>query len=209
MISPHLGRTLRRGLIFRAVVLSFQLGRPIPAQAVPLPTVSLSTASDLSSLSLGDVVTIDVVLSGLLLGDELEYLSAAIDTQLFMPLASPTAGPIADPLNFTGASLPGGVDGFFDSFFGLNPGANITSDGIFYSFSLKAATLGSGEISISSALVAIDLDPMLPDFADPTATGDPLQFTIIPEPGALSLLAIGCLCLGLWRASLRRALAAC
>jgi hypothetical protein len=202
MISRHLERTSRRGLTIGAVVVALLLGLQIPSQAAPM--LVLSTPSDLSSLNVGEVVTFDVVLSGLMPGDELEYLSANIDTPLFMVQSSPTAGPIADPMNFTGSSFPGGVDGFFDSFFGLNPGANIVSNGVFYSFSLKATTPGSGAISFSSALAALDLDPIVPDFADSVATGDPLQFTIAPEPASFAIFASGILFFGLLCARRRR-----
>ena len=106
-------------------------------------TLSLSTAADLSNLNVGDVVTFDVTLSGLLAAEELEYLQAKIvfDSPPLGTATTPTAGtvvPLLGAAYFTSSGVAGSADAQYDAEF-FNPapaGPNITTNGVFFCFLL-------------------------------------------------------------------------
>lgn len=152
-----------------------------------------SSPSDLTTLSVGDTVTLDVSLSGLAPGEELAFLAATIgfDDNVFgAPLAvDPGIDPpgiLPDPLGFDGTRSPGLADGLFDAFNTASGNDRITTNGLFYTFRLEvqpSAVVGPGQIAFGF------VDALLPDFSAPMiTTSDPLSLTVVPEPTAALML---------------------
>jgi hypothetical protein len=170
------------------------------------PTLTLSSPTNLSTLTLGQELEVDVILSGLPANDYIFVLNSGVlfSSSLFTPVADPnnssglTPGSIlnaSQTANFNAASsLKNAASGnFSDS--SPSPSTAIGQNGLFYSFLLQADGAGSGTISF---------DPNATQYAaDDTgfalaalATGDPLAFTIAPasasapEPSTLGLLGL-------------------
>jgi hypothetical protein len=151
-------------------------------------TLSLSTADDLSALGLGESVTINVDLSGLVAGDELEFLAATItfdDAVFGTPTAINPGAVIPDVTGFFASAFPGIADGLFDALFSTS-GDPITTNGTFYSFDLTVVGTGSGVIGFD--FVDAQLVADLPD-PTPVDTGAALAFStvgggVIPEPAS-------------------------
>ncbi len=71
----------------------------VPAPSFAGPILSLTSIDDLGNLTVGETVTIDVELSGLNPGDELDFLLAAIQMPagIFGNITTPVAGAIVPP----------------------------------------------------------------------------------------------------------------
>jgi hypothetical protein len=156
-------------------------------------TFSLAPTSDLSQLKLGDVATINVVLSGVPSGPNLQFASATANFDSTLLTATsmqpgsivPNGG--ADYLGMTDVGL---VDAFFDTS-STQVADLIASDGVFYSFDVRALQLGAGTIDLSFWMATgFDLNDPVGVPVDAIA-GSGLAFTVVPEPGSLMLLLAG------------------
>lgn len=160
------------------------------------PILVLSSSSDLSVLTVGDTVTVDIELSGLSSGDTLEFLAATSDfNPALFGTPAITPGPVIPDLSgFLAFGNPGTADASYDSLFAVS-GAPIASNGTFFSFDVTAQAAGSGAIEFSF-VDSIGFDAA-GNFLDPAAAGSGLQFSVsspatpIPEPTSLTLLAMG------------------
>ncbi len=171
----------------------------LPAASSVHAQVSLSLESggvNLSQLRVGDTATIEVRLSGLQSGQELDALSATVlyDSAL---LGDPTiaAGailpdPLDDPWDFLTFVQSGHAEGSFLTF-GTDTATHITSDGLFFSFDVTATDVGGGTFTFdfTDATQFNPADPFDPIYVW-VDEGEPLAFTVVPEPAALALLAL-------------------
>ncbi|MCI0462604.1 MAG: PEP-CTERM sorting domain-containing protein [Gemmataceae bacterium] len=167
--------------------------------------LSLSSApADLSNLTPGQVVSFQVLLSGLEMDQELEFLAATIgyDSALLSPPML-TAGPIVpDVTGFQKIEAAGLADANYDSLFAMT-GSHIVSNGTFFSFDVTVQGFGSGSIAFefTDALQFNPQDPGTP--LDPELEqGSALAFaspatTVIPEPASYVLLSLGIGVLGI------------
>lgn len=173
------------------------LGFVHPSLATPI--LSLSTAANLSTVRVGQPFTIDVELSGLEAGQELDSLVATLafdGNVLGTPLV--TAGPIVpDPLNVPLDLLVTADVGLVDVAFltfGLDAAHRVTNGGIFFTFEVMPIDLGVGTIDFAfvGATLFNAADP-----TDPTLlvveTGAPLSFVVIPEPSSVILAFVAML----------------
>lgn len=124
------------------------------AAASAAPMLSLSSSADLAHLTPGTPFTVDVLLSGLPSGAALSELSATVkfDQAVFGAPTSITPGlivpqPLADPLDFLSASAPGLADASFNTF-STSAATQVTSNGVFYHFTLTPQTTGAGDLVV-------------------------------------------------------------
>ena len=183
-------------------------------------SLSLSSPDDLNSVMLGQTVTVNVGLSGLAAGDELDFLAATIGynpARFGVPSISPGAilpNPLDNPLDFVTFAGPGIADGSFLTF-GVTSADRITGNGVFFSFAVMATSPGAGsfEFTFTDAQQFNPADPSNPIFP-PIEVGAPLgsrtlqgDTSGVPEPA--SVLAWGAaLALGLMWRSTRRSIGA-
>lgn len=184
------------------------------ANAVPI--VNLSSPNNLLLLAVGDTVRIDVTLSGLEANDFIFVLNTRelFPSTFFQPVPDPanssglTPGPIlvtpAQRASFNALSslAAGSATGNFSD---LNPAPSqaISTNGLFYSFMLRAIAAGSGVIQFDPANTTFAATSTGFNLA-PLPTGGPLPFTIapavVPEPSTMVMAASGALMgLGLFR----------
>jgi hypothetical protein len=183
-------------------------------QAVALPIVSLSSPDDLTQLEVGDTVRFDVTLSGLPTDDFIFVLNTRelFPNSLFAPVpdltnsSGLTPGPILslssqqanfDALSFLG--LAGATGNFSDS--SPNPSAAISTNGLYYSFTLLATAAGSGVIQFDPAGTTYAANDTGFNLA-PLPFNSPLAFAIgavVPEPSVVVMTASGALMgIGSW-----------
>jgi hypothetical protein len=170
------------------------------------PNVTLSSPDNLTNLTVGQQVTIDVNLQGLPVGTDFIFnlnTSVLFPSSQFQPVPDPsnTSGLTTNigsgfafqfsnqPPNFYALSSlnAGNAIGIFDD---QHPASSeaINENGLYYSFTLKAIATGSGSILFDPTPGANQYaaDDTGFNFA-PLPTGDPLSFNIVPEPSSLSL----------------------
>ena len=155
--------------------------------------LTMSSSLQPSTLNVGETVTVEVHLVGIEMGQELDSLAVdvSIDDTVFTDLIDPIAGPAVvpssetdfDPFSFADSDL---ITGAFllDSAM-----SGITTNGLFFSFTMTATNPGTGTIGFvpGSALAVTNGDDFLP-----VTEGDPLQFTVVvPEPTTLAVLGLG------------------
>jgi hypothetical protein len=186
---------------FRLLSLVALLGLVTPACAGSL--VSLSSASDLSSLQVGDQVQIDVTLSGLESGNFIFNLLTQIlfPSSNFVLVSGPTASTAAGSAffadaqvaNFNANSGPLGGGGVAGNYPDNTPTSGaIGQNGLFYSFVLQATSAGSGTIGFDPTPNTNRFSGTETGFAfAPLPTGDPLAFTVVPEPSSAVLALTG------------------
>jgi hypothetical protein len=209
-----------------AVALGVIIGGAGPAQAGPM--VTLSSPNNLSNLSVGDQVEIDVNLQGLPVNDFIFVLDTKVlFPSNFLPVldlsnsSGLTPGPILSgpnqAANFNAASslnANNAVGEFSDS--SPNISVAINQNGLYYSFKLEAVSPGSGSIQFDSTADAnrYAANDTGFNFA-PLPTGGPLAFTIspaaasVPEPASMALASIGILGLLGYRLRMRATNAGC
>ncbi len=142
--------------------------------------LSLSSPNGLSSLRVGDTITIEASLTGLNAGEELDSLTAttSLVPSIFAKPNPPVAGPIIpNASDFIPVISVGIADGAFFMSAGPN---GIVSNGVFYSFSVKVLGHGSGVIVLDSGSLSAEfVGQAAPVF--PTAAGG-LAYNVVPEP---------------------------
>ncbi len=174
------------------------------------PPLTLSSPNDLSHLTVGQTVEIDVSLQGLAVGSDFIFV---LNSEVLFPSSNFT--PIPDAANSSGLTpgeifiaTPASQTSNFNSLSSLNPdnttgkfsdstptsSAAINANGLYYSFQLQATSAGSG---------FIQFNPVATTYADtdtgfnlvPLPIGGPLPFTInaVPEPTSLAMLGLGAL----------------
>ena len=175
------------GVVVALVVVSATYGQPAPL------SLQLSSSDDLTALGVGDMVTVDVSLSGLQPGEELVSLTGSVlypDPLMGTPLSINPGAIAPNAIDFLDLAFPGQADGSFVTFSPL-AAAHITSDGVFYSFDVQAQAVGSGQFALDSlALIAEQHDPSFPILRFPEA-GPPLDFSVVPVPAAALLAMMG------------------
>ena len=144
------------------VCLSFTMLAMLSPAANAAPILTLSSPTDLTTLTIGQNVTINVTLSGLAQGNLIYQMFSQVlfSPSVFTPVLNPgftsglTPGGIlktgTDVANFDSASsfnASNAAGNYSDS--SPNVGTAISSNGLFYSFTLHAAATGSGGLSFS------------------------------------------------------------
>jgi len=181
----------------------------VAPMALAGPIVSLSSPENLTNLTVGELVTVDVNLSGLAVGSDFIFnLNTSVlfpSTQFqTVPDLTNTSGLttgfggtvfafqfLAQPPNFYALSAlnPGNAIGIFNDQ-SPAPSDAINENGLYYSFTLKAIAAGSGSIGFDPTLGANEYAAVSTNFNyAPLPTGGPLSFAItaVPEPSTFSL----------------------
>jgi hypothetical protein len=175
------------------------LGAPA-CWASPVLTL-VNTGPDLTNLTVGDTASLEVTLSGLNPGDEVDFLAATVK---FNPadFGTPTVTPgpiVPDTTGFVSAgSGPSLADAFYDDLVALS-GADIVDNGVFYSFTIQAQTPGKGTVFFEF-VDSLGTDGTGAPLPTVTGTPDHLDFVIhgsaaTPEPS--SGLLFGALAAGM------------
>jgi hypothetical protein len=191
-----------------------------PATSLAGPTVFLSSPENLSDLTVGELVTIDVNLQGLPVGSDFIFnlnTKVLFSSSLFQAIPDPSSSSgltavvapgsvfynfVDGPLqvaNFNAQSslIPGAAIGIFAQSPNTNSGA-IGLNGLYYSFTLKAIAAGSGSILFDPTPGANEYaaDDTGFNYA-PLPNLGPLPFTIsaasVPEPSSITLGLTGLL----------------
>ncbi len=195
----------------------FVIGILSAATAHASVLVSLSSPTNLSTLTVSQTFIVDVTISGLPSPNTNDFIFN-LDTQVLFPsgLLTPvpdsgnssglTPGPALNPnavqgplqaANFNAQSefVTGSAVGDFSESPNASSGA-IGLNGLYYSFLLEAAAAGSGNISFSSAAGANQYAANETGFNfAPLPTGSALPFTItpaqsVPEPSMLAVFGV-------------------
>jgi len=160
--------------------------------------LDFSSPDNLSHITVGQTLTIDVTLSGLNLagGEQLNYLATDIqlDTPLIIsgPVAGMThpylttdaiAGIVPDATGYDGTSSPGFPQGNYDALFATT-GANISDNGLFFHFSVDATSAGLASISFLDVFADNGTGGPLTDF------GGPLTFQVYDSAVAAPLPSV-------------------
>jgi hypothetical protein len=170
------------------------------ALAAPL-SLSLSSPNNLLGLSPGDIAVINVNLTGLGTGEQLVSLTGSIrfpGLLLGTPLSLRQGLIVPDAADFLGSPLAGQADAMFLTF-SSDPTRRISQNGLFYSFTVQAQAVGSGELALAPlALMAEQYDPQNPllPVLRTVSAGAALPFdlsspAVIPAPPALGLALLG------------------
>lgn len=165
-------------------------------------TLGTNPLVDLNNLVVGQTVNFFVTLSSV--ADSPTGSLGMLNATVQWPGASfgipplPAPGPIVPPLIFNPDSGSGFVDGFFLDV----GGSQIAADGVFFTFSLTAASLGGGMIGFSNVAA---LDAAFTPILNAGGSG-PLPYNVaaVPEPSSLVMLAAGFSLLGWGRIRARR-----
>jgi hypothetical protein len=166
----------------------------------------VTSPDDVNHLTVGQTVTFNVDLSGITPGDAttyLSYLAATLQYDNTLLSSFPTITPgaiIPDASNFTGTAFTNQADGFYDSVFGFSPSDPISTNGTFFSFTVKTLGPGNGTISFEADAATFANDPTQTNQFNPDTQG--LNFhidngtggvTTTPAPGGLVLVLSGAL----------------
>jgi hypothetical protein len=154
--------------------------------------LSLSSNAELTSAGVGEALTIDVVLSGLEPGQELDALAAtvAFDGMVLgvpdISAATIVPDPLDHPLDFVLAETAGLADAAFLTF-GIDAADHIAANGVFYSFTVTPLAPGAGALAFdfvgaTQFNAAASNNPIVL----PISAAAPLPFTVVPEPNSLS-----------------------
>jgi hypothetical protein len=184
----------------------------LATSASAAPILSLTSPDDLDNLAVGQEFQIDVTLSGLRTIPEFEFIivlnsKVLFDAALLDPVSGPTAslggGSVfqvapSQIANFNSASSLG--DGAATGNFNDAGSSAINSEGLFYSFRLRAEAAGSGTIDFDAA--STQFASFYTNFGlAPIGISAPLSYTIrsavVPEPSTWSLIIYGGLLGGL------------
>jgi hypothetical protein len=192
---------------FIAVWLGLGLLFGASGRAEAGPMATLSSPDDLTHLSIGERVTIDVTLSGLDVGNDFIFVlntKVLFPSSLFQTVPDSnnssglTPGTIlslqaSQASNFNAlSSLTAGeaIGNFSDS----SPSSSvaINQNGLYYSFTLQAIGAGTGGIQFDSSGNSYAADDTSFNLAT-LPTGDALRFAVTPtpEPASLTLFGLG------------------
>jgi hypothetical protein len=203
-------------------------------------SLTLSSPENLVSLTVGQTVEIDVTLSGLPDPNNPPNQDFIFDLNSKVDFSSSLFTAVPDPSTLSGLTAvvaPGSafdndVQGplqiaAFQSLSSLTSSAAIGDfsdsvvagsgaiglNGLYFSFLLKATTVGSGTISFDTAQGANEYASNSSGFAFmQLPTEPPLSFTIspapsIPEPSSIAMVALGITILGGWTRARKRSVA--
>jgi hypothetical protein len=182
----------------------------VPVRAAPI--IGLASSSDLTQLSVGDQIHVDVTLGGVSLNELIFVLNTRelFPSSLFQVIADPgnssglSPGPILsvasqrDSFNALSSITVSSVIGnFSDSM--PTPSQAIAGNGLFYSFALRAIAPGSGVIQFNPAgtvyasnLSGFNLAPL------PTSGPLTVSVAAVPEPTSAVMLGVGTLAVLAW-----------
>lgn len=165
--------------------------------------LSLTSDSDLTRVLVGQTIRINVNLTGLG-GTSLSGLNASVASPrlLFDAPAGGSASVLPGSIVPNAAGFVGNLDdidantiftdGIYDA---LEPAGNISAEGTFFSFTLKAVARGTGVIDFDQdtnfgpLVGAVTADGT--DFTPSTADLSGLAVTVIPEPGSAAVMVGG------------------
>jgi hypothetical protein len=195
-----------------ALILALLIAMAPESRAGTFIEVTLSSPQDLTHLTVGELVTIDVNLQGIPVGSDFIF---NLNTSVLFPSADFQAVP--NPSNTSGLTAVVAPGSVFDNnvqgplqidnlyansslingqalgIFAQSPNPSsgaIGLNGLYYSFNLMAVAAGSGSILFNPAAGANEYaaDDTGFNYA-PLPTGSPLSFSIssVPEPSSLSL----------------------
>jgi len=182
----------------------------VAVSAVPL--VSLSSQSDLTHLTVGDQIRVDVTLGGVSSFSEYLFVLNTRETfpsSLFQVIADSangsglSPGPVLavasqrDTFNALSSITLGAVTGNFSSM--PTPSEAITGNGLFYSFTLRAIAPGNGAIQFDPGRTVYGSNLSGFNLALLPSTG-PLSFSVsaIPEPTSAVMIGFGTLAVVGW-----------
>ena len=178
----------------------------VVSRATAGPTIVLSSPLDLTKITVGEHVPIDVSLQGLAVGTDFIFnlnTRVLFDGALFQPLPDPATTSGLTP--GTIFIIPSQISNF-DAVSSLNTAsatgvfsdqapsssAAINQNGLYYSFMLQATAAGSGSIQFDPAFTIYAADDTGFNYA-PLPTGGPLSVSVsasnVPEPSAYAVLA--------------------
>jgi hypothetical protein len=165
-------------MVVRLFVLSMLLVHGLISNSQAAIVLSLTSTGDLTNVTVGQTVRVDVQLTGLAPAESLDFLAASVSfdsTVLGTPVVNPGVI-VPDPTApaFVGLGLPGLADASYDSIFSV-AGEFIVNNGVFFSFDVAPLAPGSTELSITFADGSVD--------GVPTRIGssDSLNVTVVPE----------------------------
>lgn len=168
-----------------------------------------SDAPDPSDLAVGQVVTFSVLVSGLGGAGNPSALSelgidVSYDGTLLGPPTVAAGAIVPDPssASFTPIEISGSAGAVYDTIFSGAP--NITSDGVFFTFSVVALATGSGTLTFDPAPSGFDDNNDLAPL-DSTATYA-FRIRAVPEPSSFAMLGGAGVLLGARRFLRRRTL---
>lgn len=177
-----------------ALATIFVICRAANVGAAPLPVFAL-TASP-SSVAPGDVLTVELELTGLAPGEELDSLAATIhyDDTLFGPPSIALGGilpnPLDDPFDVLIIEDAGLADVSFLTL-GLASTSHIQANGLFFSFNVAALRPGNAKFSFefADATEFNSGDPGSPIPVSLSSNGDSFV-TVIPEPSGIAIVLL-------------------
>ena len=169
------------------VTVVFLLGVSRATASPVVPMLSLSSATNLNTLHVGDSFTVDVTLTGLTAATTLNLLSGTAQYSGVGLLSAPnsvTKGPILAGVTQSDITTLGGLNFAETDFqtFSSAPADQVSTNGKFFSFNLTAQALGSGTIffSFTDALAG---DPNGTPFDPGLVAGPAITFNIVPAGG--------------------------
>jgi hypothetical protein len=190
-----------------AVILAIGMVSLSPSKSHGEYIITLNSASDLSQLHVGDTFTLNLSLSGI--SGPTSYLDALGVTvqssadNFNIPLL--TLGSIVpDPSSALTSTAHGYSDATYDSL--LSPtGEQITSNGIFFSSTFQATSVGTGTFNVTSATGFVGFDPVsigtLPDGGlSYNVRSQAGGTTAVPVPPSMYLFVVGLASFGAARA---------
>ncbi|MGO9921254.1 MAG: PEP-CTERM sorting domain-containing protein [Isosphaeraceae bacterium] len=183
----------------RAAILAVALAAFVTAPARADLILSISSPTDLSNLAVGATAMFDISVTGTA-ADAPGYLSASIqyDPSVFGN-PSVLAGPIVpDVSGFDSSGTGGGTAtaSYDDSIFGTPA---ITTDGLFYSFTLLRLAAPATSLSFSAFAAMDDQGNVISISTAPDSIDVGAAPNAVPEPSSVMLLLSGLALAAWWR----------
>jgi len=184
--------------LFIGILLAIALLSASPAAHAQVNLQMDSGGTDMSKLEVGQTATINVILSGLQPGAELDTLAGTVmfnGTALGTPAI--TGGPIIpnpldNPMDYLTYADSGYAEAMFLTF-GEESAHRIRENGVFYSFDVTATVPGTGSFAFDSfSLSATQFNPDDQYAPVPLSvqTSPPLDFAVVPEPGTMAMICL-------------------
>lgn len=146
-------------------------------------------SSELNPLQVGQTATVDVVVSGLESGQELDSAGASLvfDANLLSSTAIIPGGVIQNTGDFFGFTDVGLVDGSFQTF-GDSSSDRLLADGVLFSFELLALAPGSGTVDFDFWFATeFTPDESFLDVSPGVSGALPFLIVAVPEPAGWQL----------------------